>query len=67
MIASMGWRACFNFMGTIGLVFGALGMLLVREPERGGIRKYENQVNGVQEVKVETDLKSVEKEKKSLF
>lgn len=34
MIASMGWRACFNFMGAIGVVFGALGLLFMKEPKR---------------------------------
>lgn len=47
MIASMGWRACFQFMGGVGLVFGALGLLLVREPKRGGVKEYEDHINGV--------------------
>jgi sugar phosphate permease len=49
MIASMGWRACFKFMGVVGVIFGALGLLLVREPKRGGIKEYEDEINGVPE------------------
>lgn len=45
----MGWRACFKFMGIVGVIFGALGLLLVREPKRGGVKEYEDEINGVPE------------------
>lgn len=34
MIAALGWRACFGFMGSIGVLFGALGLLFMKEPKR---------------------------------
>lgn len=34
MIAAMGWRNCFSFMGALGLGFGALGLFFLKEPLR---------------------------------
>jgi len=34
MIAKMGWRACFSSMGLLGLLFGGLSVLLLKEPKR---------------------------------
>lgn len=34
LIAAKGWRACFNIMGALGLGFGALALLFLKEPKR---------------------------------
>mgnify|MGYP003695031247 CR=1 FL=1 len=34
LIAAMGWRSCFTFMGALGVGFGALGLLFMKEPKR---------------------------------
>lgn len=35
MITGFGWRWTFGIMGIIGMVAGVLGLLLIKEPERG--------------------------------
>ena len=34
LIAAKGWRYSFNFMGVLGLIFGGLGLLFMKEPKR---------------------------------
>lgn len=34
MIAKMGWRACFKSMGFLGLLFGGIALLFLKEPKR---------------------------------
>lgn len=35
LVASIGWRGCFNFMGVIGVAVGILQLLTIKEPKRG--------------------------------
>jgi MFS family permease len=38
LINAMGWRGSFKFTGSVGIVFGILAALILREPERANLK-----------------------------
>ena len=37
-ISKLGWRSCSIAMGSLGMMFGSLALLTIKEPSRGAIR-----------------------------
>ena len=46
IVGSYGWRAAYAFNGALGLLVGVIGMLVIREPERGLFKKIEDESSG---------------------
>lgn len=42
IVGAYGWKAAYAFKGGIGLIIGLLGLLFIREPERGLFKKIED-------------------------
>ena len=43
VISALGWRGTYLFNGGVGIAVAALGLILLREPEKGMLQKLEQQ------------------------
>lgn len=46
IVGTFGWRSAYAFNGLLGLAVGLLGLLIIREPERGLFKKIEDEKSG---------------------